>query len=687
MRKLFLLMIVGFLILSGLGAVAVNNGATYSVKIVGDSVVVSEPVIKDSGQYVTVSLGEATSSLVNSGKPMLPIVTRVFTFSFGTKISHVDVSFSDAKEMALSKEVQPAPELLPMGEKVANEQIKDTIVYGSTDLYPASSYSYTTGAGLDGKEHVIYLAVQCYPVRYSPAKNMIYYSENAEIQVTYKEPANPAVFSDQYDLIIISPSEFSNALQPLIAHKNSKGVNTTLKTTEDIYSQYSGRDEAEKIKYFIKDAIETLGVDYVLLAGSVDKLPIRTTWFFTRWHQHYGNETVLSDLYFADIYDANGDFCSWDSNGNGLYGEIYENCPGVNDTVDLYPDVNIGRIPCEKVSELNTVVDKIIHYETGTYGKNWFKNIILVGGDTFPYPESPGNEGEQKNLITESIMSDFTPTKLWTSDNTFHAWRLNLAINRGAGFIDYSGHGFEMGVATHPPNSTAWRGYHTNNLLGALNGYKLPIIFFDACLTASLDFNWSDFIDIIKPSEVTSYPSLETFGSKSTQEILGEQIVGSPGTLPLGDKLFPCFAWCFVKKSAGGAIATIGATRTAFGGIYSGCGYLSLQYYSAYASSETVSQMLTKAQIAYINNLEKDFGTYFTIEEFILIGDPSLKIGGYKTGDGSSSNSQISQQNSQSNPSPNQQNSQQINSQTSQQSQSSPDGQQIKFIQMVKTNR
>ena len=29
----------------------------------------------------------------------------------------------------------------------------------------------------------------------------------------------------------------------------------------------------------------------------------------------------LSDLYFADIYTANGSFSSWDTNGNGIFGE------------------------------------------------------------------------------------------------------------------------------------------------------------------------------------------------------------------------------------------------------------------------------------------------------------------------------------------------------------------------------
>jgi len=202
-------------------------------------------------------------------------------------------------------------------------------------------------------------------------------------------------------------------------------------------------------------------------------------------------------------------------------------------------------------------------------------------------------------------MSDFTPTILWTSDGTFSAKTLNKAINNGAGFIDYAGHGFEIGVATHPPNSDTWVPYHTNHLLGATNGNKLPIIFFDACLTAKLDFNISELIGYASPS-------LQLFVNKFST---------------ISSRLFPTFAWCIVKKSNGGAIATIGATRTAFGGTDSGAGGLSLYFWRAYSTSDTVSQMMTKAQNAYITNVPGDL---FTIEEFLLIGDPSLKMGGYE---------------------------------------------------------
>ncbi|VVB62291.1 Uncharacterised protein [uncultured archaeon] len=165
MKKLLSLYIVGILVLSGVGAVVITNGKTNDMKIKIESIAISKPVIKDEGQYVTVSFEEATASLSDSGKPMLPILTKVFTFPFNTQISSVDVSFSDTKELSLSKEVKPTEGQIPLDMTMGNDLIKNLTTYESAELYPATGYSYTVGAGLDGKEHVIYLAVQFHPIR------------------------------------------------------------------------------------------------------------------------------------------------------------------------------------------------------------------------------------------------------------------------------------------------------------------------------------------------------------------------------------------------------------------------------------------------------------------------------------------------------------------------------------------
>ncbi|RLF56546.1 MAG: peptidase C25, partial [Thermoplasmata archaeon] len=68
---------------------------------------------------------------------------------------------------------------------------------------------------------------------------------------------------------------------------------------------YSGRDDAEKLKYAIKDAVEEYGIEYVLLVGGLSS-PIKSdTWLVPVRYDHlsYGDEKkTLCDLYFADIY-------------------------------------------------------------------------------------------------------------------------------------------------------------------------------------------------------------------------------------------------------------------------------------------------------------------------------------------------------------------------------------------------
>jgi hypothetical protein len=92
-----------------------------------------------------------------------------------------------------------------------------------------------------------------------------------------KSPLNQSIFFNQCDMVIIAREMFSDTLQPLIDHKNSVGVENFLKTTEEIYSEYQGRDKPEQIKYCIKDMIEKFDIKYVLLIGDIQKTLIRKT--------------------------------------------------------------------------------------------------------------------------------------------------------------------------------------------------------------------------------------------------------------------------------------------------------------------------------------------------------------------------------------------------------------------------
>jgi len=598
MKKILQVLLIGVLLCSGFGA-AVTTHETQKEYTLQEMITFSEPVITTHDGYTTIQLQEATSSSTSPGSPVLPYYTKVFTFPLGTIITGVTCGASTTEMTYLVQDVTPAPEptsvsdaSLASGSSIG---IKNEGIYSSAERYPASRISYQIGGGLEGDTHVTILSVSYYPIQYSPQQHLLFFTPTVGMTVTYKSPQTLKTFGTGTDLLVIAPAEFSSALQTLVDHKYQHGIATTLLTTEDIYVTYQGRDQAEKIKYAIADAVETQEIAYVLLVGDVYKLPIRES--ETSYHGYY-DETVITDLYYADLFDSLGNFCSWDANNNNIFGEQ-------GDKVDLYPDVNLGRLACSSVKQVNITVDKITHYETETYGSSWYKNIILIGGNTFPFP---GNEGEELNTMVMHIMSQFTPEIIWVSKHNFNRHTISSTITKGAGFLDYSGHGLEYGMFTHPPGYVGSKSYNSLYIKDLKNGYKLPIMYFDACSTAKLDFVVQDILN---------YRVYFLFNALAHALKLNTS------------RKLTCFAWAFVAHQGGGAIATIGATRVAFGGFDEGAGKISLEFFSAYNSSQYLGEMNTKMQTGYINDVH---GDSFTVEEFILLGDPTLRLGGYPSG-------------------------------------------------------
>lgn len=587
--------------------------------VLQDDYVFSNPVITESERGLSVTIAEGTSYLPFEGYPMLPMYSMMYEMAPGTQIISVEVSPKNVQERYLTMPVESVPENIPIGEaRLIHNQNKE--FYNSDDSYPVNWFSYSIGAGLnEHNEHVLFCTVHLHPVRYTPYVNTIQYSSEFSVKIEYRTSQLPLSLADEYDLLIITTADFLPEVQPLIGHKNTYGIRTTSNTIEQIATSYSGRDMAEKMKYCIMDAVEQWDIQYVLLIGDIKKVPTRTS-YASPWEPD-----ILSDLYFGDIYDSTFSFCGWDSNENNRFGETeyyggwppqIENIDGV----DLYADVHVGRLACINIDEVAIVVDKIITYEKNTANSQWFNRIALAGGDTFPI--GLGGipfiyEGEITNQVVADQLPEFEHIKLWATKRNLNAITFNRAINDGVGFLTYAGHGFEHGWGTYRPNSLrrsigfSQPLYYSPFIQSLSNQEKLPIIFFDACLTAKLDFNVTDLLQyyrdlmefLIDIGKVENDPSI----------------------------FYPCFAWRFLTEEDGGAIATIGATRSAFtwvdiNGVHGGAGYLDVQFFKAYEDHRPVGMMLTLAQNAYINNVYKD---YFTIEEYMLIGDPSLHVGGF----------------------------------------------------------
>jgi hypothetical protein len=388
--------IVGLLIMSSFTIVGFGKEADVTINMS-----FGEPQITEGDTFLDINVEHTNTYNFVGGEPLLPVYIKTTVLPFGIKNIQLTAEVGTIETVDLSinyiEKIAPAPVAVPPSENDAPpiDPLMNEEIYNSAAFYPEDWYSYDVGVGLDeNMNHVTFVTVRVFPVRYSPKTDTIKYIKNMDLDITYTGPSgNPFPAESTQDMVIIAPEKFSDALQELVDHKNNVGVRTYLKTTEEIYTEYPGKeDKPEQIKYFIKDAIETTGIKYVLLVGGLNNIiwanPMDTENYGSRdWHVPVrwsnlddGEPGPVADLYYADIYKEGGEFDNWNSDNDELYAE-HGGFGG--DKLDMYPDVAIGRLACRNIDEVNVVVQKIISYEQGLRDPSWFNKIIGITGDGF----------------------------------------------------------------------------------------------------------------------------------------------------------------------------------------------------------------------------------------------------------------------------------------------------------------
>ena len=453
----------------------------------------------------------------------------------------------------------------------------------------------------------------------TPATNALNIKISKNLVERHQTPIDSEFSS--YKLLIISPTKFKGELIPLVFHKESLGIATRLVTLTEIYDQmyWHGRDEAEKIKYFIKTAIEELGIEYVLLVGGkIGQLP---RWYVPVRYIQMGNtweHEIISDLYYADIYDAEEKFSSWDSDGDGLYGEWFSGKEAEDKNIDLYPDVAVGRLPCRNKLEVKIMVNKIIEYETTAYDKAWFKDMIVIAGDTYPESHNPnwtGYEGEYYAELALENMTDFNPIRLYTSDETLSGEAdVIKALSNGCGFVYFVGHGSPQVWGNHPPDDEKFiKGLSVQKMHKLKNNHMYPVCVVSGCHNCQLD------VSIFK-----IFNKIARYHGEATLE---------------------CWGWRLTRKIGGGSIATIGCTALGFtkedkNSFKGALNEIEVMFFKQYGQNniEVIGDTWAAAITEYIDTYPVNWGMSAAtdpwidaqvVETWILFGDPSLQIGGY----------------------------------------------------------
>jgi len=270
-----------------------------------------------------------------------------------------------------------------------------------------------------------------------------YLSETYTIKIKDGESTNLEVTLDNpnTDYLIITQSEFANAIQPLADWHYKEGFKTEIVTVDT--------PEPQEVKDIILDRFNDGSLEYVLLVGDHDRIPAY------QWGKMY------SDSWFA--------------------------CLTVNDTgiPDLYADVAIGRISGNCTNHIENQVSKILKYEKDPPTGDWLNNAIFATFmDTWPMYEQ-GKEKIRNNIIpfsnflVETAYGRLKPN-ITTNDN------ITKAINNGLGVVNYYGHGTQVEWEYWTKGPYGIQRWHISDVDALNNGDKTPIVFNMDCFNHAI---------------------------------------------------------------------------------------------------------------------------------------------------------------------------------------------------------
>jgi hypothetical protein len=179
--------------------------------------------------------------------------------------------------------------------------------------------------------------------------------------------------------LVITDRQLAGAFTPLIHARTRDGLPAEVVTLQEIEEAFPGGvDLAERIRMFLQEAYANRGARWVLLGGDASVIPMRRARIrITGVSPPFPDIDLPTDQYYACL-DG-----SWNTDGDGLWGEnpLPPNEPG--DAVDFFPELFVGRAPVATPAEVSAFVRRTLDYEqrlAGTAPRTSLLAADVIGG-------------------------------------------------------------------------------------------------------------------------------------------------------------------------------------------------------------------------------------------------------------------------------------------------------------------
>ena len=344
------------------------------------------PMVSEVNGYDVIRFAE-TYNIGIPGEAALPYQKVSLLLPQNTEAQNITVEYSDFVELEGTYNILPQQKARPLSSTEPLVFEKNEDFYRSENMYPEITYSKANTQYLNGCSFAF---AQFTPVRYIPATGKVSYAKSATVtievttsksdrsarlwmtpevqgrverlaqnQEAVQEYKNRARTIGGYELLVITPEQWVSHFDEYVEFYEARGLRTHVTALEYILANFDGRDDAEKMREYIKQEYENEGIMMVLLGGDSNVVPWRALWCFA---QEGTEDNLPADMYFVCLDGT------WNDDNDELWGEVGED--------DLLPELAIGRMPFNNEEQFNNMMHKTLEYQANpVLGE--FQTVVL----------------------------------------------------------------------------------------------------------------------------------------------------------------------------------------------------------------------------------------------------------------------------------------------------------------------
>ena len=411
---------------------------------------------------VTLDRGIVTGKI---GEPQLPVFGVNILLPPGEEAVNITVSHDGLISLGDGFRIKPVQRQYPLSYNgPVQETAPDMDIYGADALFPSEMVAnfhtgFYCGHGI--------AAAALNPVVYNPVTGeLAYYSsitvsvetqpttrsleayttmfkhsakrierlipqvDNSEMVTAFYGPETPQTDDPYFDILLITYSDILDSWSDYIDWKTKCGYFVAVEVVSDIYSNYPGVDNPEKIRNCIIDYYENFNLIYVFLAGDDEDLPHRGLYDY---QGIYTDNDLAGDCYFAGL-DGN-----WNEDGDNHWGE-----PG---EADLRAEVYVSRAAVDSPAEVARFVNKQMMYMREPVVSE-LETALMTGEDLgWPiwadeYKEEIRTGNSSWGFVTAPFPPNFYVATLYDQPGNIWSGMGDLVprLNMGPIYVNHLGH-------------------------------------------------------------------------------------------------------------------------------------------------------------------------------------------------------------------------------------------------------